>query len=112
MFQRHKAVATHVTDYDVNNAYQYIVNREETHLQWLSDAIAELGASLPDGGATAGIPKKRPRQRDATAAIARERSMQAGRTLAAEDARAGQAFLDKWRPRVDSLSHARNRTML
>ena len=98
MFDRHKAVATHVTDYDVNNAYQYIVNREETHLQWLSDAIAELGATLPAGGDTA--------------AIAKERSTQAGRTLAAEDARAGQAFLDKWRPRVESLSHARNRTML
>jgi hypothetical protein len=98
MFERHKAVATHVTDYDVNNAYQYIVNREETHLQWLSDAIADLGASLPDGGDTA--------------AIAKERSKQAGRTLAAEDARAGQAFLDKWRPRVESLSHARNQTML
>jgi hypothetical protein len=98
MFERHKAVATHVTDYDVNNAYQYIVNREETHLRWLSDAIAELGAPLPEGSATG--------------AIAKERSAKAGRTLAAEDARAGQAFLDTWRPRVEGLSHARNRTML
>ena len=98
MVERHKAVATHVTDYDVNNAYQYIVNREETHLRWIADALAELGATTPDNGAGPSITK--------------DRSKDAWRALVGEDARGGAAFLDKWRPRVDALSHARNRTML
>ena len=29
-----------------------------------------------------------------------------------EDVTRGQAFVAKWRPRVESLSHARNQTML
>ena len=55
LVERHKAVAVHVSNYDANNTYQYVINR---------------------------------------------------------DARAGAAFLAKWRPRVESLSHARNQTML
>ena len=81
MFDRHKAVATHVTDYDFNNAYQYIVNREETHLQWLAGAIEELGRLAA---------RRRPHGRDCQGALERRPD----RTLAAEDARAGQAFVD------------------
>ena len=32
LLQRHEDVARQVTDYDINNAYQYTVNREETHV--------------------------------------------------------------------------------
>ena len=28
---------------DFNNTYQYVINREETHLAWLRSAIEELG---------------------------------------------------------------------
>ena len=32
---RHEEVARHVSAYDANNAYQYVINREETHVSWL-----------------------------------------------------------------------------
>ena len=43
---RHEDVARLVTDYDINNAYQYIIAREETHLSWLQHALLDLGATL------------------------------------------------------------------
>ena len=98
MFERHKAVATNVRDYDVNNAYQYVINREETHLSWLAAALAEAGGSVPADVATP--------------ALTLDRSKDAWRSLLGEDARAAAAFLEKWRSRVESLTHARNRTML
>jgi hypothetical protein len=98
MFERHKAVATNVRDYDVNNAYQYVINREETHLSWLADALAEIGGSVP---ADVAVP-----------ALAVDRSKDAWRALLGEDARAAAAFLEKWRPRVEALTQARDKTML
>ena len=54
MRQRHVAVAKHVPDYDFNNTYQYIIAREDVQLNWLRDAIADMGGALeevpePDG---------------------------------------------------------------
>src|SRR6185503_20696980 len=40
--QRHVAVARQVSQYDANNTYQYVINREDVHLQWLESAIIEL----------------------------------------------------------------------
>ena len=40
--QRHVAVARQVSQYDANNTYQYVINREDVHLSWLESAIAEL----------------------------------------------------------------------
>ena len=98
MAERHKAVAVHVSDYDANNTYQYIINREETHLQWLQDALADLSAPLP----AASSPPS----------VTLDRSKDAWRAAATEDAQKGRAFLAKWRPLVESLSHARDQTML
>ena len=47
LLMQHEAVGAHVTDYDVNNAYQYIINREETHISWLQHALLDLGAPMP-----------------------------------------------------------------
>ena len=47
LLQRHEEVAKQVTDYDVNNTYQYIVAREETHQSWLHHALLDLGAQIP-----------------------------------------------------------------
>ena len=47
LLMRHEDVAVTVTDYDINNAYQYIIAREETHLSWLQQALLSLGAPLP-----------------------------------------------------------------
>ena len=47
LIQRHEASARVVANYDFNNTYQYIIAREETHLSWLQNALAEFGATLP-----------------------------------------------------------------
>jgi hypothetical protein len=98
MFERHRAVAAHVSAYDANNTYQYVVNREETHLRWLADALADLGAPLPE-------PAPGP-------SLTIGRGADAWKALVAEDARAGEAFLAAWTPRVEAVTNARNRTML
>jgi hypothetical protein len=97
-YERHKAVAAHVGPYDANNTYQYVINREETHLSWLEDALRDLGAELPPA--------------PVGPSITIERGKDAWRSLVREDAKTGQRFLDEWRPRVEALTHARNQTML
>ena len=42
------AVARFVTDYEFNNAYQYVINREDVHLAWLEAAIGDLGGKPAD----------------------------------------------------------------
>ena len=48
-----------VTDYDVNNAYQYIIAREETHLSWLQHALLDLGAPLPHDPPRGAVPTRK-----------------------------------------------------
>ena len=45
---RHQSHATIVRQYDANNTYQYIINREEVQLSWLSTAITDAGGTLPE----------------------------------------------------------------
>ena len=95
----HQAAARFVRQYDINNTYQYIINREETQLSWLATAIAELGAA-----ADVNVP-----------APDRAPAGQAGgRTdaLFEQDARDAQSFVDRWRPRVEAMANARHRGML
>jgi hypothetical protein len=96
--ERHKAVAAHVPNYDVNNTYQYVINREETHLSWLADALAALDVPLP------------PPLPGPSLTIARGKD--AWRALVQEDVRTAREFIDKWRPRVEEMTNARHRTML
>ena len=44
ILQRHEASARVVSHYDFNNTYQYVIAREEVHVRWLADAIADVGA--------------------------------------------------------------------
>ncbi len=95
----HEAGARLVGQYDINNTYQYIVNREETQLSWLAAAIAELGATA-DGTALEPVRQasgKGPHRTDA---------------LFEADTRDAQAFVDRWRPRVEAMANARHRGML
>jgi hypothetical protein len=94
----HRAGATLIRQYDVNNTYQYLVNRDETHLSWVAQAIADLGANVPE------VPPE-PDRRTAAA-------IDAARTIPEEDARDAQAFVDRWRLRVDAMTNARHRGML
>jgi len=98
MLLQHQAGARHVTQYDVNNTYQYIVNREETQLGWVATAIAELGGTVSD----ASEPTRQAKGKgDAVA-----------RAIIEEDGHDAQRFVDRWTPRIDLMTNARHAKML
>ena len=94
---RHIAGARVVSDYDANNTYQYIINREEMQLSWVAQAIVELSGEVPT--AFAGGQDTSSASEDMPAVIGR-------------DERDAQAFVDRWRPRVEAMANARHRRML
>jgi hypothetical protein len=97
MRQRHVAVARYVANYNFNNTFQYVINREDVHLQWLEAAIAELG------GTPAQVPEP------ALPAFGRKDDVM---PLVREDAQAAAAHVSKWRPRLAEVGNARHRTMM
>ena len=98
MTLRHQAAARLVGQYDVNNTYQYIISREEVQMSWLSTAIQELGGSLAEQA-----------EPDRTGS---GKGREAMRRVIEEDARGAQAFVDRWRNRVEAMTNARHRGML
>jgi len=93
---RHEANARVVAQYDVNNTYQYIINREEVQLSWVAAAIADLGGQVPDDVDAAPVD-------GGTGDV---------RPIFEGDARQAQAFVDRWRPRIEAMTNARHRGML
>jgi len=98
MLLRHQAGARLVGQYDANNTYQYIVNREEAQLTWVGTAIRELGGDITDASET---PRNAAGKADAAA-----------RAIFDEDARDAQAFVDRWRTRIADMQNARHAKML
>jgi Mn-containing catalase len=96
---QHEAVARHISDYDVNNAYQYVIAREETHVSWLQHALLDLGTAIP---AEPGPTDVKPSQKGKDGLLELSRS----------DATANTRFVEKWRDRVEQVTHARHRGML
>jgi Mn-containing catalase len=45
MRQSHVSAARVVSDYNFNNTYQYIIAREDMHVRWLADAVADLAGA-------------------------------------------------------------------
>jgi hypothetical protein len=103
LLQRHEAAARVVGHYDFNNAYQYVIAREETHLSWLQSALAELSAPLPQST----LPLPTP-----DAPKVKKEDVSAYREILAADAKFLAAFVARWRDRVATVAHARHRTML
>jgi len=99
MMLQHQAGACLIGQYDANNTYQYIINREEAQLSWVAKAIEELGGAVP---ADVTGPERAPAGKPAEAA----------RVVLEEDARDAQAFVDRWRARVDEMPNARHAKML
>jgi hypothetical protein len=97
LLMRHEDVAQTITDYDINNAYQYIIAREQTHLSWLQHALLDLGATLVNDPA-----------RGSTLTAKGD----AWKSFASEDAAANARFVDKWRDRIEIISNARHKGML
>ena len=63
---------------------------------WLRDAITDLG----------GTPE------DAPEPEVRVTGSNAAAIIFGEDSKQAQAFVDRWRDRIEQISHARNKTML
>ena len=97
LLMRHEDVAQVIPGYDINNAYQYIIAREQTHLSWLQHALLDLGAPLVDDPARGTAPTAKG---------------DAWKSLAGEDARSNAQFVEKWRPKVETVSNARHKGML
>ena len=98
MMLQHQAGARLIGQYDANNTYQYIINREEAQLTWIATAIRELGGDVTD----AGEPVRPAKGKAAAAAHA----------IIEEDGQDAQHFVDRWRPRIDEMHNARHAKML
>ena len=98
MMLRHQAGARLVRQYDANNTYQYIINREEAQLTWVTTAIAELGGTVEDAS------------EPVRAAVGQAAA--AAHAIIEEDGHDAQRFVDRWRPRVDEMNNARHAKML
>lgn len=96
--QRHAAAARHIKDYEINNAYQYIIAREDMQVRWLYDAIADMAGQVED------VPEPELR--------VPRKGEDAQNTILADDVRMAGATLEKWRTRLDALPNARHRSML
>lgn len=95
---RHTTGARHVGQYDYNNTYQYIINREEMQLSWVGKAIEELGGTSPE----VADPNRQVSGKGDPAAHG----------VFEEDARDAQTFVDRWRPRIETMTNARHAKML
>src|SRR5689334_18677701 len=98
MRQRHVAVAKHVPDYDFNNTYQYIIAREDMQLNWLRDAITDMGGTLEEVA------------EPAIQGGGKGTDVQA--SLIGEDRDGAQKFVDTWQPRLEAMPNARHRSLL
>jgi hypothetical protein len=96
---RHVAAARHVVNYNFNNTYQYVINREDLHLNWLRDALTELGGAVPDDPAEPQIQ-------------ASGRAAEIQTSVVRDDRDGAQGFVDRWRDKVEHVTNARNKTML
>jgi hypothetical protein len=97
---RHQAHARLVGQYDANNTYQYIINREDVQLTWVAAATTDAGGTVPDAPA------------EAADEPARAKGADTARRIFEADRLDAQAFLDRWRPRVEAMTNARHRGML
>jgi hypothetical protein len=99
LLMQREAAARYVSDYDVNNAYQCVIAREETHVSWLQHALLDLGAAIPPDPAAPLVTQLR-------------KGTDAVRQLAEIDARSNHRFVEQWRDRVDQVTNARHKGML
>jgi len=99
LLMQHESAARDVSDYDVNNAYQCIISREETHVSWLQHALLNVGVEMP---ADPAVSDARPTRKGEDAVL----------EMIAADARANQQFVDKWREPIEAVTNARHKGML
>jgi hypothetical protein len=74
-----------------------VIGRQEDHLRWLTDAIADLA------GASSNLEEE---------LAPAKPSHENVRSIIEGDVRSQKVFIDRWSARVPSMTHARNRKML
>ena len=94
---RHVAAAQFVADYNFNNTYQYLINRDDMHVRWLQDAITDTGGS----------PEEQP-----LPALDPGKDKDAQRNVMIADRDAAVKFVERWTGRVAALPNARHRSLL
>ena len=97
LFRMRLDSARAVTAYDANNGYQQVLGRQEEHLRWLADAIADAAGAASNSDEPA-APATSPREN-------------AGAIIEA-DIRRQKEFIDRWSSKVASVTNARNRKIL
>jgi hypothetical protein len=105
MKRRHEEAARYVSDYDFNNTYQYVIAREEMQVAWATDAVIDASSAAGQSDPVLDDPA-------APAITVQGKGASAQQSVIAQDRDYAQAFLDKWKPLVASMTHARHRTML
>jgi hypothetical protein len=95
---RHVEGAKYVSAYEFNNTYQYIINREDTHLSWVRAALTDAAAAIPTDWPAHAVPGGKGEAQQ--------------RAIIEDDARLVRAFHDKWAPRLDGVTHARHANMV
>jgi hypothetical protein len=83
-----------VSRYEFNNAFQYALARDETHLAWLRGAIVEQGGTPPEVAAPPAVAGPK------------------GAAVLDDESRRTQTFMDAWRDRVGSITNARHKKMI
>jgi len=98
LVQARQVQARSVSDYNANNAYQQVLGRQDVHLQWLSDAAVALGGQVPSPGQS---------QENAVTSKREKEAVQSAAGVLSQ-----REFIERWAPRVDSVTNARHRKML
>ena len=98
LVQARQVNARSVTEYSANNAFQQVLGRQDVHLQWVADAITDLGGEPSSPGQA--------QEAATTARDANEKS------LIDSDVRNQSSFIERWAPRVNAVTNARHRKML
>jgi hypothetical protein len=96
LFKARQTNAQSVAAYDANNGFQQILGRQEIHLQWVRDAIAALGGTAADS----------------LDQVSGKASRDTARSIIDADAAAQKAFIDRWSPRIATVTNARHGKML
>lgn len=98
MRMRHVKGAQSVSDYEFNNTYQYVIAREDTHLDWIRHAIVDGGGEVPTSAPAFDVPSGK------GAALQR--------AIFEQDVKTQQAFVDRWRGKSEGITNARHQGML
>ena len=97
LFRTRQVNSQAVAGYDSNNAYQQVLGRQEVHLQWLSDAISDLGGTVDEVA-----------DEPSTGARSREDA----RSIIEKDVQSQRSFLERWSSEIPAVTNARHRKML